>query len=129
MEDKKLFSGRVAPCLHNDPDSIELFRKFSKEKWLSSSQLAKRVHLQRQRVETALWKMKDDPRMVGHIENKTLQNGRIAPCLRDDEEPIKLFLKVFREQKLADLKHGVAIVATATVVKTQQKPPLDEHKK
>jgi len=129
IQDIKLFSGRVAPCLHNDPDSIELFRKFSKEKWLSSSPLAKRIHLQRQRVETALWKMKDDPRMVGHIENKTLQNGRIAPCLRDDEESIKLFLEVFREQKLADLRHGMAIVATATVVKTQQKPQLDEHKK
>lgn len=129
IQDIKLFSGRVAPCLHNDPDSIELFRKFSKEKWLSSSPLAKRIHLQRQRVETALWKMKDDPRMMGHIENKTLQNGRIAPCLRDDEESIKLFLEVFREQKLADLRHGMAIVATATVVKTQQKTQLKDHKK
>lgn len=127
IKNKKLFSKRIAPCLHNDPDSIELFQKFSKEKWLSSAPLAKRVHLQRQRVENALKNIKDNPRMAGHIENKKLQNGRIAPCLRDDEESIKLFLEIFREQKLADLKHGATVVAAATIAKGEQKS--DNHQR
>lgn len=127
IQDIKLFRGRVAPCLHNDPDSIELFRKFSKEKWLSSSPLAKRVHLQRQRVENALENIKDNPRMAGHIENKKLQNGRTAPCLRDDAESIKLFLEIFREQKIANLKHGATVVAAAIIAKGEQKS--DDHKR
>ena len=129
IQDKQLFSGRVAPCLHNDPDSIELFQKFSKEKWLSSAPLAKRVHLQRQRVENALENIKDNPQMAGHIENKKLQNGRIAPCLRDSEESIALFLEIFREQKLTDLKHGATVVAAATVVKANLKSRSNQRKK
>ena len=127
IKDKKLFSERVAPCLHNDPESIELFQKFSKEKWLSSAPLAKRVHLQRQRVENALENIKDNPRMAGHIENKKLQNGRTAPCLRDDAESIKLFLEFFREQKIANLKHGATVVAAAIIAKGEQKS--DDHKR
>ena len=127
IKDKKLFSERVAPCLHNDPESIELFQKFSKEKWLSSAPLAKRVHLQRQRVENALENIKDNPRMAGHIENKKLQNGRTAPCLRDDAESIKLFLEIFREQKIANLKHGATVVAAAIIAKGEQKS--DDHKR
>lgn len=127
IQEKEIIGGRKVPCLRGDPESIELFREFLNKKWLTPSQLTKRVHLQRKRIETALEKMKDDSRIKDYIQNMLLQNGRLAPCLRDDTESIELFLNIFKEQKLADLKHGATVVVAATIAKGKQKS--DDHKR
>ena len=73
--------------------------------------------------------MQNDPRMKDSIQDMRLQNGRIAPCLRDSAASIDLFLTILKEQKLTDLKHGTAIVATAIIVKEGAKMQQGGHKK
>ena len=127
--DKPIIGGRLVPCLCWDDESIKIFRQIINEKWLTPVQASKKLHLSKQRTEKALNEMRNDPRMKNAIRNMLLQNGRFAPCLRDNHESIDLFLMILKEQKLAKLKQGTAIVAMATIATGRIKTNRVEHKK
>lgn len=127
--DKPIIGGRMVPCLRGCDKAIKLFQQIINEKWLTPVQVSKKLHLSKQRTEKALSNMQNDPRMKDSIQDMRLQNGRIAPCLRDSAASIDLFLTILKEQKLTDLKHGTAIVATAIIVKEGAKMQQGGHKK
>ena len=129
----------IVLCLRNDKESIKLFQQILKESdrhtekmdayWLSPTRLRGFCDLPDSVIEKLLNSMKKDFRMQGRIKKIKLLNGRVATCLCDDEESISLFLTIFREQKLAKLKQGTAIVAMATIAKESTKLQQGGHKK
>jgi len=127
IQDRKIKGGRLVPCLRGDEKSIELFRQILNETWLSSSQLMKYCKMDHRTIENYLINMQEDPRMQGHTCYRTLQKGRVALCLRGDQESIDLFLTILKEQKINDLKHGTVVLTMAIISGGKQKS--DAHKR